>query len=427
MRRRLKTSDSASAVGAGAAPLVVAYAANPEVPTSVCLIGFRVAAGMSEQANARIIAHRRDRDALLRALPQARLTFVGAIQPGNAVRRLAERVFPGKWGLISMLDLPDYLLFDACAFLAARRLSRAGLATFVLRVNPISFRFPSLLPYLRVPVLTGPHNGGMDWPDGFKHLAALEGDSTGRVRGVGDVLHRLYGDSGRYARILVANEQCAATVPASGREKVVIMSENGVERLGEPSPYRGDARRLLFVGRLNTMKAVDIALRAMARLPDDVILTIVGDGPRRRSLEGLADELGIRHRVRFVGQVPHAEVDRYYSRAGVFLFPSVRESGGGAVLEAMSHGLACIVAAWGGPAIYTKDAGLHCRVTSAQVLEDDIVDAVTRLIHDPDAARALGEAARQAVARDYMWSEKVDRINEIALECAAARRVPASA
>lgn len=410
-----KPTPTTAVLPGGETPVVVVYASNPEISTSVPLIGFRIVSEMTAQYNAHVVAHRRDREALLRAIPDGDFTFVGPVRLGDIIRRITERLFPGRWGLISIFDFPDYALFDVNAYWALRRLSRQEKISYALRVNPVSFRFPSILPYLPIPVITGPHNGGMDWPEGFRHIEAVEGDSTGHVRLVGDFLHHLVGDSGRYAQILVANEQCAQTVPPAARRNVSIMSENGVSQLPEPSRHRGDARRILFVGRLNPFKAADIALRAVSRLPDDVTLTVVGDGTQRETLEQLADALGIRHRVTFIGHVSHDDVSEFYSQAGVFLFPSVRESGGGVVLEAMSYGLPCVVSNWGGPAVYTKDVGVQCRVDNPQVLEDDLVATLQRFLSNPDEARAIGDASRGVVAREYLWPGKVRRMQEIAL------------
>lgn len=394
--------------------VVVAYSANPQSPASVPLIGYRVAKGLGEITDSVLIAHRRDEAELRAAFPAGRVLFAGSGRFARGLRAVTTRLFPGRWGLISMLDFPDYVLFDAHAYLVARRLLKRRRADYVLRVNPVSFRFPSLLARLKAPVFTGPHNGGMEWPDGFRHLDAKEGTGQ-RFRWVGDAVHKVYGDSRRYAGIFAAHEQCAGTVPVRDRDKVLLVSENAVERLGEPSPHAGDARRLLYVGRLATFKVVDVILKAMARLPEDVTLTVVGEGPEEATLKELAKDLGIDHRVTFLGHRPHAELHRYYGEAGVFVFPSVRESGGGVVLEAMSYGLPCLVAAWGGPLIYTRTTGVHLRVDSPGAIEDDLVAAVERLLKDPAEGRRIGAAARQVVADEYLWAGKVARLNEHAL------------
>lgn len=408
-------AGSAAAANNGAATtLVVAYSANPSAAASVPLIGFRVAEQMRRLTSTVIIVHRRDAAELQQALPDVRVIGAGSARLAAALRAVTTRLFSGKWGIISMLDLPDYLLFDLHAFLIARGVLMRRRVDYALRVNPVSFRFPSLLPRLKVPVYTGPHNGGMQWPPGFRHLDARE--KTGeRLRWVGDTIHRLFGDSSRYAGIFAAHVQCAQTVPPRDRVRVTLMPENAVERLWPVSPHAGDARRLLFVGRLATFKAVDIAVRALARLPADVHLTIVGDGPERQPLEQLVGQLNLTERVNFVGHRPHAEVARFYAHGGVFVFPSVRESGGGVVLEAMSHGLPCLVAAWGGPMIYTQEAGVTLRVDSPHALEDDLVAAIQRFLDDPAQARRIGELSRDVVRRDYLWSDKITRMHAIAM------------
>ena len=398
--------------------VVVAYSANPEAAASVPLIGYRITKGIHDLTSTTVIAHRRDAHALRKVFPPERIKVAGSARFAAALRAVTTRLFAGKWGLISMLDFPDYLLFDLHAYLIGRRMLRRRRVDYVLRVNPISFRFPSLLGRLRAPVFTGPHNGGMDWPPGFRHLDAREGTGQ-RFRFVGDLLHRLYGDSRRYAGIFVAHDQCAAAVPEADRTKVTLICENGVDQLGEPGPNAGDARRLLYVGRLIPPKAVDVLIRAVARLPEDVRLTIVGDGGERRALERLATQLGVAGRITFEGHRPHDDVWRYYQQAGVFAFPSVRESGGGAVLEAMSYGLPCLVAAWGGPMLYTEETGVHLRVDSPQTLEDDLVAAVRRLLDSPDEARRIGQHSREVIAERYLWSGKVAHLHRHAMAVVA--------
>jgi glycosyltransferase involved in cell wall biosynthesis len=153
----------------------------------------------------------------------------------------------------------------------------------------------------------------------------------------------------------------------------------------------------------------------MARLPEEVRLTVVGDGSERTALERLAADLGVDKRITFEGHRPHDEVWRYYRQGGVFVFPSVRESGGGVVLEAMSYGLPCLVAAWGGPLLYTASTGVHLRVDSAQVLQDDLVAAVHRLLEDPEEARRIGERSRAVIAEQYLWQGKVAQLHRHAM------------
>lgn len=82
-------------------------------------------------------------------------------------------------------------------------------------------------------------------------------------------------------------------------------------------------------------------LRSFAQLhQQDWRLTILGDGPLREELTGLAQDLGIEDRVTMPGAV--LNVDKYFSKASIFAFPSVSEGFPNALAEAMIAGLPCV-------------------------------------------------------------------------------------
>ncbi len=102
-----------------------------------------------------------------------------------------------------------------------------------------------------------------------------------------------------------------------------------------------DANRLVFVGRLTTEKQIDVVLRAMTELDPALGVTfdIVGNGDQRRSLEQLAEQLGIADRVTFHGHTSDEELRGLLTRASVFVIASVAELQSIATMEAMASGL----------------------------------------------------------------------------------------
>lgn len=102
--------------------------------------------------------------------------------------------------------------------------------------------------------------------------------------------------------------------------------------------------RIVFVGRLTSEKRVDDVLRAAARLGDDVIVELVGDGDQRANLEALATELGIRDRVVFHGHTTDEELRAALTRATVFAIASIAELQSIATMEAMASGLPIVAA-----------------------------------------------------------------------------------
>ncbi len=73
-------------------------------------------------------------------------------------------------------------------------------------------------------------------------------------------------------------------------------------------PAQRDPRRLVFVGAMQDWTRLDLVIQALALLPDNVRIDIIGDGPRRKEFENLVDKLALRARVQFHGHIPNKEV-----------------------------------------------------------------------------------------------------------------------
>ncbi|NQV34690.1 MAG: glycosyltransferase family 4 protein [Phycisphaeraceae bacterium] len=388
------------------------YSANPSAQ-SIPLNGYKYASGLLKTADIMVIAHKRDQKSLLQSDLKDNLCFAGSKPLADLVRRIGCFFFKGRWNLISLFDFWDYLYFDLDCLKVARKLHKEHGFDAILRMTPTTPQWPSLIYKVGIPVITGPHNGGMSWPHGFRHLARKGG--TGEVlRVFGKLTHSFYSDLDKYSRILCANKQCAEVFGEVCKDRILEISENGVDQIYPPSKNSGDATKLLFVGRLIPCRCLDVLLKAIARLPNVVRLTIVGDGPMRNELEMLSEKLGLSDRVEFVGQIRQSETTAFMDTAGVFVFPSVRDSGGLALLEAMSHALPVVVAKWGGPFQYVgDDYGISLSVDSPQELENGLVRSIQKLLVDHHYGRELGLKARKKIQREFLWGAKARLFVEI--------------
>jgi glycosyltransferase involved in cell wall biosynthesis len=135
---------------------------------------------------------------------------------------------------------------------------------------------------------------------------------------------------------------------------------------------------LLAVARLTRQKGVDVAVRALASLPDDTVLVVLSEGPERRALERLAQELGLERRVFLLGRVP--DVAAWLRRGAVLVHPARWEGFGLAVLEAML-------------------AGLPVVASNVSSLPELVLDGETGLLVPPDDPAALSRAVAQALER----------------------------
>lgn len=167
--------------------------------------------------------------------------------------------------------------------------------------------------------------------------------------------------------------------------------------------------RLLFVGRLNKQKGVELLLHALSRIPNAAIsLDVVGDGEDRASLASLAQALGVGDRVRWHGALPHPRLADFYRAAAALVVPSVGEGLGLVAVEAQLCETPVVAFDSGGlPDIIQHDrTGILVPDVDAAALAASLVSLLER----DDRGAALGAASRlhalatfapESVARRY--------------------------
>ncbi|MGH9211353.1 MAG: glycosyltransferase [Acidimicrobiales bacterium] len=179
----------------------------------------------------------------------------------------------------------------------------------------------------------------------------------------------------------------------------------------------GSGPVLLFVGRIQPLKGLDVAVRALASLQDlDPMLVVVGgaSGPQGLNevarIHKLVAELGLTDRVRFVDPQPHHLLSTYYRAADVVLVPSRTESFGLVALEAAACGTPVVAAAVGGLRTLVDHGQTGFLVEGR---DPAVYAAYVREIEEhPDLARMLStDAARRA--RNYTWSTAAARLRRI--------------
>ncbi len=164
---------------------------------------------------------------------------------------------------------------------------------------------------------------------------------------------------------------------------------------------------LLFVGRLDYMKGVDILLKSIASLQtgdSKISCDIIGDGPCRKTLQQLACELDIADKVTFAGAC--ANIVPYLHKASCFVLPSRSEGMPNVILEAMACGLPIIATLVGGTPDIIKD-----EYNGLLIPPDDIPAlsfALTRMLADRNLANRLGKQARMDAEEHYSIDKVAD-------------------
>jgi glycosyltransferase involved in cell wall biosynthesis len=197
---------------------------------------------------------------------------------------------------------------------------------------------------------------------------------------------------------------------AEGLGPIRIIPNGCEERRARPP--LGSEPQLAYAGRLSAEKGVDTLLRAFERLLEQIPgarLVIVGDGPRRDSLQELARQLEIADEVEFTGSLPTTEMERRLETAWVQAVPSKWDEPFGMVaIEAMMRGTAVLASNGGGLREIVRNGE-----TGLLVAPDDVeawASALTRLLSDRDRCEAMGAAGRKVALDEYTVDQKIDRI-----------------
>jgi phosphatidylinositol alpha-1,6-mannosyltransferase len=189
--------------------------------------------------------------------------------------------------------------------------------------------------------------------------------------------------------------------------------------------YRlGERPVVVCVSRLVPRKGQDMLIKAMPEIRrriDGAALVIVGGGPSADALHHLAHDCGVATDVVFTDAVPTAELPGHYAMADVFAMPC-RTRGAGldveglgiVYLEASATGVP-VVAGCSGGAPETVLDGETGRVVNGRD-QDDIIDAISGLLADPEAARRMGQAGRRWIQRDWNWETHAGRLADL-LRC----------
>jgi glycosyltransferase involved in cell wall biosynthesis len=237
------------------------------------------------------------------------------------------------------------------------------------------------------------------------------------------------------ASIIAVTDQTRDWLSPRDQQKTTIMPAIGIGTSEAPERSRHRARptdpvRLLYVGNLLYWKGVQLALPAVARVirqrPDvNITFTVVGDGSFRGRLERLADELDISSRVEFLGKVPRERVLSLYASHDLFLFPSLQDSGGVAVVEAMASAMPVICLNIGGPALsVSSDAGCRVHPTTPDEAIDGLANSLLGMIDDPERCLRVGTRARERAITLIGWDRLSPYLDDLYRRVAAHNAGP---
>lgn len=324
-----------------------------------------------------------------------------------------------RWGIYM-----HYYIWQIGVLRVARELSREVQFDVAQHITLGVFRQPSLLSLLPVPFVFGPVGGGESAPPQLRRHFPIRGrvidllrDLANRFANFDPILRLTYT---RSALLLCKTEDTRRIIPRKYRDKAYVRREIGIDRFAAkeddlPCHSGGGvgSLKVLFVGRLIYWKGLHLALRAFASLKEcdpEAEITVIGVGKEEQWLRRLASDLGVDAAVTWMGQVDHPTVLRKYKEFDVFLFPSLHDSSGNVVLEAMSAGLPVICLDIGGPPTMVDSACgqvIPARDASQEQVIAGLSHALVSFSQDREYRERCAKGAMEK-AREGSWKNTVE-------------------
>ncbi|RZK25893.1 MAG: glycosyltransferase [Flavobacterium sp.] len=344
----------------------------------------------------------------LKKLEIKNLEFV-FIDPSNFYER---RYKSNKVGLYM-----HYIMWQWKAFRTAQKLKTAHKYSIIHHVSFASLQLGSFMYKLNLPVIFGPVGGGQFSPKNFKSyfgkywkieiarkitsklLILLNPGTKGIIRNAEVVLVSNY-DTKKLAEKLGAKNASLLMDPS-------LPTSFYPDKLTFNASY--DTLKILWVGRLMPRKGLKLVLDALSLIKTsvDFKLTIVGDGEMGEYVNIWLDELKLKEKVEWVGQIPFEHVKEKYLNSDVFILTSLRDTCPAQLLEAMAYGLPVITLDLHGSSLAVPDGtGLKIRPTTPSETKTEIAKSVQYLADNRELLSKMGKNAYQ-YASQQTWEQKV--------------------
>lgn len=407
--------------------LLIAEAANPEW-VSVPLVGWSLAKSICDKVDGHLVTQTRNKEAILRAgwLEGPDFTAIDSEAVARPMWKAAEilRMGSGKgWTMTTAISALTYPYFERLVWQKFGSDIRGGKYDIVHRITPLSPTANSSIAkkcaQAGVPFVLGPLNGGVPWPAGFDAERRREREYLSYVRGLYRILPGRQSMLKSTSAILTGSRHTASEVPEPHREKCVYLPENGID----PARFNlmADQNQALplracFIGRMVPYKGPDMLLEAAAPLlrARKLTLDMIGDGPLLGQLKEFVRNERIEESVTFHGWLEHRAVQQVAVRSNMFAFPSIREFGGGVVLEAMALGVVPVICDYAGPSeLVDERTGYKVPMGTRAEIVRRLGETLSSIVADPSELAMKADACRHRVLKDFTWDAKARKVCQV--------------
>jgi glycosyltransferase involved in cell wall biosynthesis len=326
------------------------------------------------------------------------------------------------------------LLWQRVALRHAQELHRRIAFDATHHITWGSVRDPSFLGSLGPPFILGPIGGGETSPRSLRDEFTWKNKLIERIRDLSNstitINPLLRGGLTDAAVIFVRTPDTGRILTRAMQEKCITFVELGshASQIGAPRDRRQTPPRLLYAGQLLYWKGVHVAIRAFAqllpRLPT-ARLTIVGKGPEEGRLKADVTSYNIQGSVDFISWLPQQQLFDLFSVHDVFIFPSLHDSGGSVVMEALCRGMPVVCLDLGGPKeMVTPTSGVIVETGGRNTAEVAAVMA-NEIYHIFESPTKLIELSAGAISRakEFIMAKRAKEFYDRAINFISSSKI----
>tara|TARA_R110001583_G_scaffold5139_7_gene28361 strand:- start:1232 stop:2494 length:1263 start_codon:yes stop_codon:yes gene_type:complete len=402
--------------------LILAEQCNPEWP-SLPIVGYKAAVEISKLIDVVVVTHIRNKENIDKyGLGNAEVIFIDNEYIARPIYKLANfiRGDEGAWTTAMAFNYPSYLAFEWEVLKELGVRIKSGEFDVVHRLTPMSPTLPSMIASkIDVPFVLGPLNGGLKWPKEFESERHSEREWLAPIRKIYKVLPYSRSTLKRTAAILAGFQHTIDDMPETMANKIINFPEVGID----PSLFNASENKceqgkktILFASRLVPYKLPDVVLDAFinSNVLQQHELLIVGDGPLRGEMESKVKAYKLENVVQFLGWKTQKEVSEYMQKSHIFAYPTIRELGAGALVEAMACKMACVVVDYGASAsLIDEHRGVKLALQDKQGITNQLTRQLELLVNNPERIYELSERAYEHVMKYYSWAEKAKKTVDV--------------
>ena len=289
---------------------------------------------------------------------------------------------------------------------------------YSMHISMGSMWMPTFLHFFKIPFIWGPIGGGDNEPKSFTKVLPIKQRLLHYFRRVlnctvpinPSIIFKSY----KAVAILCRTQNTAKLFPSLFQSKIKVILETAIEvEIFDHRISKKETKdiefKLITTGRLIPSKNILILVKSLKLLnkTKKVKLTIVGSGPEKQNILNEIKSLSESHSVELIEEIPRKVLLQKLQDSDIYLFPSLREGGSWALMEAMAVGLPVICLNWSGMQIITDtESAIQLPVTNPEQMVIDVSEAINKLITDSDLRNNMGNAGRERIKNFFNWDVK---------------------